>query len=317
MLHYRTFRNTDPPSLARAWNAAFTGRGAVRLRHSAPLEHYVFAKPYFDPAGLIVAEEDGAVVGFAHAGFGPSTDRKRLCTAEGIVCLLGVVPSHRRRGVGTELLRRCEAYLASRGAQAVYAGASVPRNPFYLGLYGGSESPGFLSSDPTAEPFFGRHGYRACETWSVFQLRLNRPLNVLDARFAGLRRGFEVRAQPQTGPIDWWQTAVFGPLELLEFALEDKGKRQVVARAEVWEMDGFSQRWGEAAVALAGVEVQPEARRQGLAKYLLAQTFRYLQDQYFTLVEAHAPAGNDAATALFRSLGFEQVDTGKVYQKMS
>src|SRR5205085_1976644 len=122
VVHYRTFRNDDPPHLAEIWNAAFTGRGTVRLRHSSPLETYVLAKPYFDPAGLIVAVVDGQPVGFAHAGFRANDTESALARDAGVTCVIGVHPAHRRRGIGAELLRHCEAYLTGHGAQALYAG---------------------------------------------------------------------------------------------------------------------------------------------------------------------------------------------------
>src|ERR671938_100354 len=72
VVHYRTFRNTDPPGLVDVWNACFTGRGAAYVHGPGVLEYFLFAKPYFDPDGLIVALEGSEVVGFAHAGFGPN-----------------------------------------------------------------------------------------------------------------------------------------------------------------------------------------------------------------------------------------------------
>src|SRR5262249_37521350 len=130
------------------WNEALTGRGAVRMRNSSPLERHAFAKPYFDPDGLIVAEEDGACVGFAHAGFGANGVESGLDPSAGVICLVAVRASHRRRGIGSELLGRCEAYLRARGATALFAGPLRPADPFYLGMYGGSDLPGFLASDP-------------------------------------------------------------------------------------------------------------------------------------------------------------------------
>src|SRR5262249_61031872 len=88
------------------WNEVFTGRGAVRLRHSTPLEHYVFAKPYFDPAGLILALDERAGIGFVHAGFGDNQDHTGISPTHGVPCMLGVRPSYRRRGIGSEVLRR-------------------------------------------------------------------------------------------------------------------------------------------------------------------------------------------------------------------
>jgi ribosomal protein S18 acetylase RimI-like enzyme len=315
VVQYRTFRNDDPPRLAQVWNAACTGRGAVLLRHSSPLEHYVFAKPYFDPAGLILASDGAAPVGIAHAGFGATPDGSQISTEKGVICLVGVIPSHRRRGIGSELLRRCEDYLRQQGAKDLYAGGMAPLNPFYLGVYGGSSSPGFLMSDPAAEPFLARHGYRPCEFCQVFHCKLNHSYNVVDSRFANLRNRYDIRAQARGRPASWWQAAVLGPLEMLEFTVEDKATHEVLGRVSVWEMDGFSHRWNESALGLVDAEVREDMRRQGLGKYLFSQALRYLRDQYFTLAELQVPEQSEAGRKLCQSLGFKQVDTGRMYRK--
>lgn len=314
VIHYRSFRNTDPPALAQIWNEAFIGRGAVKLAHSSPLEFHVLAKPYFDPAGLILALDDGVPVGFGHAGFGPNEAQSALDTAAGVICAVGVRPTHRRRGIATELLRHCETYLNGRGARTLHAGQRWPLSPFYLGLYGGSDLPGFLASDPDAEPFLTRQGYRVADTILVLQRRLDKPLTLVDPRFAAHRRQFEVRMAPRGKGGTWWRETVLGPVEVLEFQLAEKGG-QTVARADLWEMEGFRWRWNVAPVGLLHVEALPNLRRQGLAKFLIGQMMRWLQEQYFNLVEVQIPQGCEPAVQLFRALGFEQVDTGKVYHK--
>jgi ribosomal protein S18 acetylase RimI-like enzyme len=315
VIHYRSFRNTDPPILVDIWNEVFTGRGAVRLRHSTPLEHYVFAKPYFDPAGLILALDEREGIGFVHAGFGDNQDHTGISPLHGVTCMLGVRPSYRRRGIGSELLRRSEEYLRGKGATAFHAGPAPPYDPFYLGLYGGSEPAGFLASDPAAEPFFTRREYRVCQTNLVFQRRLDRPVKVVDSRFAGHRSRFELRIVPRKRAETWWQEATRGLVEPFEFRLEEKLSGHVVAQASVWEMEGFSWRWNQPSVGLTDLLVQPNWRRQGVGKFLLAQILRYLQEQYFGIVEMHTPQGNDIAVKLFRAVGFEQVDTGHAFRR--
>jgi ribosomal protein S18 acetylase RimI-like enzyme len=315
VVQYRCFRNTDPPALAEVWNEAFVGRGAVRLRHSSPLEHHVFAKPYFDPAGLILAEDNGTTVGFVHAGFGANETETALSPTTGVICILGVRPSHRRQGIGSELLRRAEDYLRARGATTLYAGPTRRLDPFYLGLYGGSEMPGFLASDPMAQPFFERHTYQVQQTTLVFQRRLERPLSVADARFAVHRVHYDLRITPRKTVGTWWQEATLGLLEPFDFRLEDKQSGQVVAQTSVWEMVDFSWRWSQPSVGLTELVVRPEMRRRGLAKFLLAQILRYLQDQFFGIVEIQAPDRDEPALKLLRSLGFEQVDTGRSFRR--
>jgi ribosomal protein S18 acetylase RimI-like enzyme len=314
VIHYRTFRNVDPPGLVDVWNESFPGRGAVPLRGTAILEFFTFAKPYFDPAGLVLAFADNLPVGFAHAGFGPNEQGSALSTATGVVCLIGVVPPYRRQGIGAELLRRCEEYLRGRGAATVLAGPRLWLAPFTFGLYGGSASPGFLESDPLARPFLEKHGYRAKETTLVFQRSLEQPLNVADPRFVEYRRTYEVHAGPRRGPT-WWQECVIGPVEVFEFRLVERATGRAVARTSLWEMETFSPRWNEHSIGLIELEVLPELRRRGFGKFLLAHTLRLLNEQFFTLAEMQAPATNEAAVKLLSGLGFQQVDKGHQYRR--
>jgi ribosomal protein S18 acetylase RimI-like enzyme len=314
VVQYRGFRNTDPPRLVGLWNECFSGRGAVRLRNSAPLEQQLFAKWYFDPAGLIVAEEDGVDIGFAHAGFGPGPTQGTLDHKTGVLCLIGVQSACRRRGIGSELLRRCETYLRERGAASLYAGPHTPLDPFCFGLYGGSQTSGFLASDAAAEPFLIRHQYRVWRTALVMQRRISDIVSG-DTRAIAYRNKYELRPSVSKSLSTWWQNCQFNLLEPLEFSLMDKKTEVVAARAIVWEMEGFSCRWQQPAVGLLGIEVKENLRRQGLGKYFVGQLLRQLQEQFFDIVEIHVNEADAGAVNFFRRLGFAQVDVGKVYRK--
>ena len=316
MIDYRTFRNADPPGLVEVWNSAFTGRGAVHLQNPTWMEYFLFAKPYFDPDGLIVACDDHKIVGFAWAGCGPNDTDSALDPRSGVLCLLGVLPSHRRQGIGSELLRRAETFLRRRGGADLFAGPMYPLNPYTFGLYGGSGSSGFLDSDVLARPFLEHRGYALEKTCLVFQCRMQQALSITDGRFAAHRLRFEIHANPFQGTT-WWQECVLGPIELHEYRLQDKLTARTVARALMWEMETYINRWGEHAIGISDIVVPEEMRRQGLAKFLLAQILRYLQDQFFTAVEIQAGADNTAAVNLLRSLGFNQVDTGHIFRKSS
>jgi ribosomal protein S18 acetylase RimI-like enzyme len=312
VIHYRTFRNPDPPRLVEIWNAC-AGRGAAFVRLAAVLEYFVFAKPYFDPEGLIVAEADGRPVGFALGGFGPNADGTGLDTSVGVACSLGVLPAHRRQGVGTQLLHRCEDYLRRRGAAELRAGPLAPRNPFTFGLYGGSSSPGFLDSDALARPFLERNGYRAEESCLVLQRPLDRVNVPVDARLSSHRQRYEIHAASYSH-AGWWRECVAGPIELIEYRLLDRLTHRVSGRATLWEMDGYSQQWNEHAVGIVDLEVVPEQRRHGLAKFMLSQLLRHLHEQFFSLIEIQAAPSNAAAVGLLFGLGFTQVDTGRCYK---
>jgi ribosomal protein S18 acetylase RimI-like enzyme len=315
VISYRTFRNDDPPALVRVWNESLTGRGAVHLPGSNLLEQQSLALPYFDPAGLILAIEANQVVGFVHAGFGANQQQTGLAHQTGVICMVAVRPAWRRQGIGGELLRRAEEYLRQHEAQAILAGPAEPNNPFYHGLYGGSDQPGFLVSDELAGPFFQHHGYETASSTVVFQRALQKPLKLSDYRFVNCRQQYEIATEEAPARPTWWQNSVLGMISPVELTLSDKKTGEKMAEAQITELEAFSARWHHPSVGISHVEVTPESRRQGLGKFLMMQVLRFLQEQCFELAELQVPGSNDTALLFFQQLGFEQVDTGKVYRK--
>src|SRR5262249_13747319 len=151
------------------------------------LERYVLGKSTFDPEGLILAEMNGDCIGFAHSAMSQHSFNPHPV---GVTCVLGVRPGFRRQGIGAELLKRSEQYLRQRGAETLIAGGCWPNNPFYMGLYGGCDSPGFLLSDSLAEPFFLKHGYRVDQKIIVLQRTLDQQMKIFDPRFVPFRPRF-------------------------------------------------------------------------------------------------------------------------------
>jgi ribosomal protein S18 acetylase RimI-like enzyme len=315
VIHYRTFRNNDPPGLVEVWNEAFTGRAAVRMHGCTWMEYFLFSKIYFDPESIFIACDDNRIVGFASTGFGPNETENALDFDCGVLCLLGVLPSHRRCGIGSELLRRAEEYLCRRGGKQVFAGPMYPLNPYTFGIYGGSSSPGFLDSDPLARTFLERRGYAVENTCLVLQRSVQNGFKMADGRFAAHRLRYEVHTNPFQGTT-WWQECILGPIELHEYRLKDKLTGHTAARALLWEMETYRELWGKPAIGITDVAVPSELRRQGLAKFLMAQLLRYLQDQFYSLVEIQVRSDNVAALSLMQSLGFESVDSGHIYQRL-
>lgn len=318
MVSYRSFRNTDPPALVRIWNEVFTGRGAVHLHHASALEQQVFSRLYFDPKGLIIAEtSENEIIGFAHAGFTPDINEEALSKKTGVICMIGVLPQSRRDGVATELLQRCENYLSERGAEVILAGQRPPHDPFYHGLYGGTELPGFLVSDPLVEPFLIQNGYQIHEETVVFQREVQEPLRIFDPRFVSFRQRFEISADIASARPTWWQNCTLGTLEPLEFSVIEKSTGHSVAQTLIIDLAGFSETWRKSSVGIFSLFVHPPFRGHGVAKFLLTQALRFVQEQCFELVEIHGPADSPPARRLCTGLGFSEVDLGRVYIKRS
>ncbi|MFO0938551.1 MAG: GNAT family N-acetyltransferase [Gemmataceae bacterium] len=320
MISYRRFLNTDPPSLVDVWNDTATGRGSFPLKSAGLLDKWILSKPYFDPEGLIVAEEeftDGSkkIHGFVLAGFGPNEELSGLSKDMGVICTIQVRTASRKNGIGRQLLKHAENYLISRGAKQLRVGSMNPVNPFMFGLYGGANSPGLLKSDVDTEPFLKKMGYTVGDTISIFQRKLDTPLTVADSRFNFLRKRYDVQMIPVASVGSWWSECVWGILEPVEFRAYDKLTGMPCARAVVWELEGFNWRWNYPAAGILDVQVRPDLRKQGLAKMLLFQILRFLQDQFFGIAELQVRSADPAAVGLCKSLGYEQVDEGVVYEK--
>ncbi len=315
---YRPFRNSDPPALTDVWNeATAASRGAFPLRSPALWDRWVLSKTYFDPAGLIVATDDtdgGKVVGFALNGFGPN-DERTAQDSGGVVCAVVVRPSHRRRGIGRELMRRSEEYLKGRGADVIVVGSQRPYNPYLFGLYGGANSPGVLASEPVADAFLKAMGYGPAEGHIVFQRSLETPVEGNDGRFVGLRRRYDIQMVRPTASTSWWEECQWGTLEPTEFRVVDRMTGTPAGRLVTWDLEGFSGKWQRPTVGLFDVEIRAHLRRQGLAKFLLASVLKQLQEQFYAAAELQVWADDPAGAGICRSLGFEQVDTGYRYRQ--
>ncbi len=312
MVEYRTFRNIDTPRLVAVWNEAFTQRGSPRLVNNSLLERYVLAKQIFDPKGLTVALADGKPIGWAHAGMSGNPFNTQPI---GVTCLVGVRPVQRRQGIGSELLKRSEQYLRERGATTLTVGSHWPNNPFYMGLYGGCESPGILQSDALAEPFLTKRGYRVEQKIHVLHRKLDQAMKMFDPRFVPMRGRYDLQFGSPRRLMSRWHELVQGWVDPLQFVLYDKQSSGWVARTLVWEMDAFSYHWQRPSVGIFDFEVNPPYRKAGVGRYFLSLIMKYIQEQFFTLVEIQLEETNVAGLDFLRSLDFEHVDTGQVYVK--
>jgi ribosomal protein S18 acetylase RimI-like enzyme len=315
-MQYRPFRNTDPPALVEVWNESLTSRGAFPLRTPAAFDRWILSKPYFTPGAMTVAvdpEQADRIVGFALSGFGPNDERTAQDTG-GVVCGVFVRPSHRRRGIGRELFRRSEEWLRQNGADVVVVGPQRPYNPYLFGMYGGSNSPGILASEPIADDFLNAVGFEKGESHLVFQRPLDKPLDVADGRFVGLRRRFDIQMIRPTVSQSWWEECMWGVLEPTEFRVVDKMNGTPAGRLVNWELEGFGWKWNKAATGIFDVEIRAHLRRQGLAKFLLASVLKLLQEQFYAVAELQVWADDPAGIGICRSLGFEQVDVGYRYR---
>jgi ribosomal protein S18 acetylase RimI-like enzyme len=281
---------------------------------TAELEAGVFSKPYFDRRGLIVATENDNIVGFAHAGFGPTADQKGIDTRVGST-LLAVVPPHSsEQEISDQLLVRCERYLRECGATCLLGGGSDVYRGFYLGLYGGSDLPGILDSSSMMQQMFERAGYRQQQRITVHRRPLEGFRVPVNRLHIAIRRRTVMHVIDEPERRTWWEAATTTGVALRRYELRNKTD-DVLGSATFWDMQPLSQGWGVVAAGLLHVDIEGPRRRQGLAQYLIAEAMHDLSQEGVALIEAHTTDANVPASKLFEKLDFSQSGQGILFEK--
>jgi GNAT superfamily N-acetyltransferase len=278
------------------------------------LEQLVFGKVYFDSRGLILAHDDGRPVGFVHAGFGPNEARDRLSTGVGVTCVVVVRPDCDEVKVAEGLLERSEAYLLGHGAKVLYGGGVAPWDPFYLGLYGGSELPGVLDSDRLTQQLYRTHGYEEVDRTLAFRCRLADFRPIVDRQQMLMRRQMVVSMEADPPARDWWEARAAADFDYTRFELVPRSGHGRVACATFRSMELYASNL-ESTLGLIDIEVEPPHRRQGAAAFLLGEALRQLSRQGTLVVEAQTTEQNPPCVGLLEKLGLSKVAQGSVFRK--
>jgi len=315
VIDYRTFRNEDPPQLLELWNRSGLGRGGATGISLDVLDQLLFCQPYFDARGLILACLDKTVIGMAHAGFACQEDQTDLCCDDGVICQVIVDPDHRRQGIGRELIERAQRYLTTAGATRVHAGSGPGRDPFYCGLYGGSEAAGFLATDEGVTEFLAACGFQPAASFGIFQRQLTQEsVDEIDYKSIQWKRSVKLEISPQHQEGSWWWNNRVGRLDYIRFRLVQTEADDCLASLTLVGLDQYLKKWNARGVGLVDIHVEESFRRQGLGRLLLGETLRRLKQESISLIEAHAPDDNPALTALLTACGFQRIDAGTQFQ---
>ena len=314
-ISFRPFRNTDPPALARIWSNHPPLPGLVQPMSTTLLERFVLSKPFFDRHGLIVATESGEPVGFVHAGFGASADFTKIDRERGVTCMLMVEARADRAALSRQLLEASECYLVERGAQELYGGSIPTLNPFYHGLYGSSDLPGILAGDEEVLSAFRAADYEELQQSVVLERRLSDFRAPMDRQQMQVRRQFHVEAVPDPPPAHWWEACRSAAIDRIRFSLQKRGAKETVGQATLCDMEPLGATWRVMARELLDLQVPAAMRRQGLATFLLSEVFRDLHKQGVEVIQAQASQQDTAMLALYRKLGFREVNRGIAFRK--
>ncbi len=317
MIRFRPYRNGDTPALVALWNRALEGVQAVRPLSVYEFDALVMGKQGFDRHGLILAEDwAGHLLGFVHAGFGPvdpTGQSHALDFALGTVAMLVVEPGRDDPELERGLFLEAERYLRAAGARVLYCGGLAPLNPFYWGLYGGSEYAGVLSAHTAFTAAAERAGYEPVAESVLFEARLADP-EPRDPRLILARRIGRVDVEEDALPQGWWDALAIGAFRPTRLTVVDRATARPLAQAWTWDIAAGCTGDGLARTGLYRLEVEPAHRRKGFGRLLVVEAMKFARGQLADCFCVQTASTNAPALALYRSLGFHQVETAHCYR---
>ncbi len=315
MVQYRTFLNSDPPSILKLWHASQLGPGAAEGFPCGVLDMLIFSQPYFDFAGFFVAEKDGQVVGFSHAGFSANDERNKIDRRHGTIAAIVVHPEYRRQGIGTHLLQLAEEYLAKAGSQSIVAGAGLGNNGFYNGIYGGLTAAGFVSDSFAWDDFWNPQGYAAAQATQVLHRDLNIGRDPVSARLMRHRRSMNLVVTDRIKNMSWWWHTRFCYMDTIRFELQQRTDDSVAASAHITGLDIYIPKWGIRSVGLHNILVAEGERRQGYGLSLVVEICKRLREQSVNVIEAQVDEHDEDALKLFEAAQFDKVQRLVTFRK--
>lgn len=316
MIHFRAYRNSDSPALAALWNRGLPFWGVARPLSTHEFDRHIVGGPVFDRLGLIVAESDERILGFAHAGFGPDEGAApfNLSYDLGTICMLVVDPEVNNPEVESGLIAAAEAYLLSRGATVLYAGGQGPLDPYYWGVYGGSEFAGVLAAHRPFHRAVIAAGYTAVAGTVSLEADLSSP-DPFDPRGVLIKRSTRTDVEEDALPRWWWEALAIGEFRPTSHRLVAKSDGTELAKATTWDMSWLGRVDRTSRLGLVEMHVNAINRRKGYGRHLVQEIIRFARHHQFDAVVVQTGATNQAALALYQATGFQQVEAATTYRK--
>lgn len=267
---------------------------------------------FFDPKGLLKAEANG-IVGYCFAKGDQVLNEKGEVFLGGYLKNMGdscslfcVLPSWRRKRIGSALLENAELFIRSKGLRFIVAWA--------------------YKSDVIAQEFLRKTGYKHYEKFFVRDFSQVLPLNAdvefwkkdltksILSRDTRMRQGYSVRKHQKGDEANYAKVhnsvwAQYGQIITLEDAkrvLSDPERDQVLFIETKGEVVGSAYFDHNGGVHLTGVI--PEHRRKGVGTLLLAKTFECMQSRGYKAAYMSTSVVLTGALASYKKLQCTCVD---------
>jgi hypothetical protein len=312
-LDIRSYLNTDSQALCRVYNAHYQAAGLPYVMTPLSLELCVLAKPYFDPSHLLVAVEDGTVIGFALVGFEPSADLRALSTTRAVVSGLCVMPHALADQAANELIVRGSQYVSASGATHMRFCPPPPASPYLAGLAPGDAMIGCPELDLRQQRWLIEAGWSLEDTivyWNVDLAMFHPPMDRMQIQIRRMAHVDRLLDEPM---LPWYVASMLGHSEQIGFQLTARDTRSVTADIVLWTIGYELLAQPDSIARLWPLDPRECQRSEDQLIFLLAEAFRQLREDRIDGVRTVSSSRDIGVSRLLQRIGFEALGRGSVY----
>lgn len=292
-----------------------TGPNVAGPISTSEFEMYVLSRPYFDAAGLLVATDDttNEITGFTHCGFGPAEAATFCRCLDKSMGTIAVVCAGADESLQNALIQAGIKFLKSQGAGVIYAGGRYPLNPFYWGLYGGSEFSGVLESEPGLHASLVRNGFAESARSVLFEFNLAgaEPRHMKNTILKRESR-LSILEDDSLGCL--WTELAIEPFHPMNIEINGRLGKAKLASAVLWPMLLYGRRECRSRIGLISVDVAPEHRRQGYGRLVVTEAIKCSMELSYDVLCVQTDATNHAAIQLYEGIGFKRTESASLYR---
>ena len=333
----RTFRNTDVAQLCDVWNAHNSVLGPECTIDLLRLELCSLAKPFFCEADLLVAEQEGSVVGWIHLAGLPNEDLSDLEPGAGAIAALCVVPGGDEDQTAAELLKAADQIFAERQILQYAFRPILPKSAFYLGCGPAGSMIGLTSTEVRIRRWLMQSNFKARCPTNVWELDLGAFQPPIDRQQIQIRRSAQVNRGVDEPYLPWWQACLLGHTEPNAFQLTHRIEKRVLHEILFWTVASELQTTPGSVAWMWPVSLPPSsepsssvptpASRGTLAApssgdleadrlvFLVGESLREFQNDRLDSVRTVSAANDLKMSGLLRRLGFTSIESGVEFEK--
>jgi hypothetical protein len=310
VISVRYFRNYDAPTVAQLWSARRRELGGDPPVSQTAMEVIVLGRPYFSAKNLLIAESEGATVGYAHWVL--SAENPHISVIAG----LATTAIANRDEIARLLIERVVEESKLAGATEVLFGQAPEHWTGYAGLDRCGTGSGISQHDLITRRWAEQNNFLPARELVSHSLLLASYRPAFDRELLALRRTATVDRRRDVTDQSFRIASAMSHLEMHRFvAIERTGV--VLAEAEMLLADPEMMIVSGGTVLLSRwrTPVSTPSKQAAAVRFVLSSAISDLAAERTTKISATTEANATAEMEILRAVGFQVEQHGTIFRR--